>query len=105
MRANEGKTGITSLEWDSGTGPEHTSLVFADKKGHVGVFEVPLPKEASVVEKSDPVVDDSLLMEVRCTEAWASCYGNGTQCRVSYKKFSRKRGNCHCVRGGWGGEA
>ena len=61
---NEGKTGITSLEWDSGTGPSHTNrLVFADKDGHVGMFDVLLPKETAA-EKTDPLVDDSLLMEV-----------------------------------------
>ena len=70
--------GITSLEWDPrGRGTElGEQVLFADQEGYVGAFDNVYPDDAtatnqitdetsSVVPPSDdPLVDDSLLMEV-----------------------------------------
>ena len=73
--------GITSLEWDPrGHGSEiGEQLIFADLEGQVGAFDNVYPHETTttnqitdetvdpsfpVVNTDDPLVDDSLLMEV-----------------------------------------
>ena len=75
--------GITSLEWDPrrrGTEiGEQLLLNFADLEGHVGAFDNVYPHETTttnqitdktvgssspVITNGDPLVDDSLLMEV-----------------------------------------
>ena len=69
---NDEGIGITSLAWDlRGRGKGGDLLAFADTEGYVGVFEKVSPSseggggggEVEGVE-SDPLVDDSLLMEV-----------------------------------------
>ena len=78
---NEAGMGITALEWDPrGRGSEISEqLLFADLEGYVGAFDDVYPsKSASTnqitdetvsssslpVANGDPLVDDSLLMEV-----------------------------------------
>ena len=77
---NESGMGITSLEWDPrGCGSElGEQLLFADLEGYVGAFDNVYPPEttstnqitdetvgsSSHVANDDPLVDDSLLMEV-----------------------------------------
>ena len=73
--------GITSLEWDPrGRGSEiGEQLLFADLEDYVGAFDNVYPHETTttnqitdetvdsispVVNTDDPLVDDSLLMEV-----------------------------------------
>ena len=73
--------GITSLEWDPRRrGSEiGEQLLFADLEDHVGAFDNVYPHETTttnqitdenvgssfpVVNNDDPLVDDSLLMEV-----------------------------------------
>ena len=69
--------GITSLEWDPrGRGSEiGEQLIFADLEGYVGAFDNVYPPETEStnqitdgssypVTNDDPLVDDSLLMEV-----------------------------------------
>ena len=73
--------GIMSLEWDPrGRGSEiGEQLLFADLEGYVGAFDNVYPHETTmtnqitdetvdsispVVNTDDPLVDDSLLMEV-----------------------------------------
>lgn len=68
---NENQTGITALEWDPrGRGsPEGSQLAFADKGGYVGVFLDVYPSEDAANESpSDPLAEDSLLMEVSLRE-------------------------------------
>ena len=75
---NENGIGITSLEWDPrGRGTElGDQLLFADMEGHIGAFDSVYPDVATETEdppveqssaplpNDDPLVDDSLLMEV-----------------------------------------
>ena len=78
---NENGMGITSLEWDPRRrGSEiGEQLLFADLEDHVGAFDNVYPHETTttnqitdenvgssfpVVNNDDPLVDDSLLMEV-----------------------------------------
>ncbi len=77
---NEDEVSVTALEWDSGTRPESSSLVFGDSKGHIGVFEVPVPKEEPAQNKPDPLVEDSLLMEVRDGCGCSTQDGRGSCC-------------------------
>ena len=77
---NENGVGITSLEWDPrGRGSElGEQLLFADLEGYVGAFDNVYSPEteltnqitdetvgsSSPIANDDPLVDDSLLMEV-----------------------------------------
>lgn len=75
---NENGIGITSLEWDPrGRGTDiGEQLVFADLEGHIGAFDNVYPdvsmattddisdNSSAPVPSDDPLVDDSLLMEV-----------------------------------------
>ena len=55
---NENQTGITALEWDPS---KSGHVMFADRDGYVGVFDV----TAEIANSDrDPVAEDSLLMEV-----------------------------------------
>ena len=70
--------GITSLEWDPrGRGTElGNQLLFADMEGHIGAFDnvypdvtmetddPPTEDSSAPLRSDDPLVDDSLLMEV-----------------------------------------
>ena len=70
--------GITSLEWDPrGRGTElGDQLLFADMEGHIGAFDnvdpavtmetddPPTEDSSTPLRSDDPLVDDSLLMEV-----------------------------------------
>ena len=64
---NQNQAGITALEWDpKGYGsPEGNQIVFADKDGYVGVFQDVYPSEDVTNQNTDPLAEDSLLMEVR----------------------------------------
>ena len=74
---NESEIGITSLEWDPrGRGTEiGEQLLFADLEGHIGAFDSVYPDVAmetaedssAPLPNEDPLVDDSLLMEVSKT--------------------------------------
>ena len=75
---NENGIGITSLEWDPrGRGSDlGEQVLFADLEGHIGAFDNVYPDvtmetrdetstSSSVpTHNDDPLVDDSLLMEV-----------------------------------------
>ncbi len=68
---NDNGVGITSLEWHP-KGRDSDTLAFADREGYVGVFEGVWPSPSvggvrggsGIVADDDPLVDDSLLMEV-----------------------------------------
>ena len=78
---NESEIGITSLEWDPrGCGTEiGEQLLFADLEGHIGAFDNVYPAVAietasdteddssAPIPNDNPIVDDSLLMEVSRT--------------------------------------
>ena len=63
---NENGIGITSLEWDP-RGRGNPQLAFADNEGYIGTFHDVYPSnQTTTVSKamtSDPLADDSLLME------------------------------------------
>lgn len=75
---NENGIGITSLEWDPrGRGSEiGEQLLFADLEGHIGAFDNVYPdvtmetndqadsSNSIPIPNDDPLVNDSLLMEV-----------------------------------------
>lgn len=67
---NENQTGITALEWDPrGSGsPQGNQLVFADRSGYVGTFEGVYPSKEPANQNTDPLAEDSLLMEVRTVQ-------------------------------------
>ena len=69
---NENQISITSLEWNSATELDKSSIAFADKEGYIGVFDVPLPNEEVVEDRKDPLIEDSLLMEVNSFELMVS---------------------------------
>ena len=78
---NESEIGITSLEWDPrGRGTEiGEQLLFADVEGYIGAFDNVYPAVAmetasdteddssAPIPNDNPIVDDSLLMEVSKT--------------------------------------
>ena len=78
---NESEIGITSLEWDPrGRGSEiGEQLLFADLEGQIGAFDNVYPDVAmetacdteddssAQIPNDNPIVDDSLLMEVSRT--------------------------------------